>query len=909
MAPGEGAIGTNVLGVVVTGNESTHFAAGSTVSFGDGITVSNLANVCAGSLTVDLQIAGNAVPGGRLVTVTSPLDGGGTEVASLTNGFIISSSASRTLASVTPSQGAQGQILDVAIVGIGTHFQQGVTFANFGDGVAATLTVADQTHATAHVTVSPTTTLGWRAVTLATGGEIASLAPVGGAGPGFNVIAGNASLTTVDPASGVQGAASFVVTVTGSLTNFQQGATDISFGAGINVGQKTVISETELTVSISLTAGATVGARDVIATTGGEVATLSNGFTVVSSTPPQLDSVTPAEGAQGQTLTLTFEGSNTQFTSGTPTLTIGSSIAIKALTVVDANTITADINIDALALTGSRQGSLTAGGTTFPFNFTVLASGAAIVGVTPPSGPQGGTVNVLVTGDATHWQQGTTTASFPNQCVEPIVNLITITSATSAVLNLQIPAGACVGPHLLQLATGGEVVTTSFGVYQATPSVGLSPSNAMVGTSLTVNFVGQFTHFNNGTTAVIDGTDVDIESFDVSSPASATARFAIAADAAPGLRTVTLTTPQGQGAFEIVTAAFAVGSTVASLTAIEPFHATPGSTTSVTIRGSFTTFDQTTSVGFGPNVTTGPVNVLSQTELSVQVTVDAAAAIGWRSAFVNTGTEQLTIGYRIDGPEAPAIVAVTPSSGVQGESLPVTIVGVNTTFDASSQLILGAGVTVSNFVVTSPTTATATVQISPTAPVGPNSVLVLTGEEIASGAGFSVTRGAAQILSVTPSVAQQSQVLNVALVGQGTNWLQGATTADFGSGVIVNQLTVTDFTHATAQITVLSTAAAGFHTVATFTDGEYTSRVSRDSSSNWEHRSSRAARLILRRKEHPSSPKCSACTPSGCRMSRRRATAKASLSRVFRSTVRRAPSSLRPSIQPRSPVRCHSAAH
>src|SRR5262249_39208100 len=156
-------------------NGHTNFTGSSTVSFGSGIAVSNPRNASSNSLTVDVAIDANAVPGARTVIVTTSLSGGGTETASLTAGFVVSASAGLPLASITPDRAAQAQTLDVAIVGTGTHFQQGTTFANFGDGILVNaLTIQDQTHATANVTVSPTTTLGWRTVTLATGGEFAT---------------------------------------------------------------------------------------------------------------------------------------------------------------------------------------------------------------------------------------------------------------------------------------------------------------------------------------------------------------------------------------------------------------------------------------------------------------------------------------------------------------------------------------------------------------------------------------------------------------------------------------------------------------------------------------------------------------------------------------------------------------
>src|SRR6185312_1033246 len=101
-------------------------------------------NVSDGSLTVDLAIAPGAVPGARTVTVSTPYQSG-TETASLVAGFVVSGSDQRSLASVVPNTGAQGQTLTVQLVAVGTHFQQGVTIATFGDSVVVnTLTVLDQ---------------------------------------------------------------------------------------------------------------------------------------------------------------------------------------------------------------------------------------------------------------------------------------------------------------------------------------------------------------------------------------------------------------------------------------------------------------------------------------------------------------------------------------------------------------------------------------------------------------------------------------------------------------------------------------------------------------------------------------------------------------------------------------------
>jgi hypothetical protein len=97
------------------------------------------------------------------------------------------------------------------------------------------------------------------------------------------------------------------------------------------------------------------------------------------------------------------------------------------------------------------------------------------------------------------------------------------------------------------------------------------------------------------------------------------------------------------------------------------------------------------------------LTIVDPTTLSVNVALGSTAALGWRYAYVNTGTEQLTIGFLVDSPAAPAIASVSPSDGAQGQSLTVTITGQNTSFNPNSELILGAGVTVAQFTVTSPT--------------------------------------------------------------------------------------------------------------------------------------------------------------------------------------------------------------
>jgi hypothetical protein len=830
VTPGVGKTGAKVTGVQITGRY-THFTqATPAVSFGSGITVATPVTVGSDTqLTVNLTISSTATPGSRTVTVTT-----GTEKAQLTAGFVVSASAGLSLSSVSPNAATQGQTLTVAITGNNTHFAQGTTVANFGGGITVnSLTVASATSASASITVSGTTFLGWRPVTVVTGGEYA----VSGA-QGFEVNQGPAVLASVLPNSGTQGTNLTGVLITGYNTHFQSGATQFTFGSGINVGSVSVTSLTSATVNIAVTPSAPAGPQTVTATTGSEVAILPNAFTVVAATP-YISSVTPNSGQQGTSpLTVNITGVNTNFQTGAVSATLESNVTVNSVTVNSTTSLSLNISISLLANAGQISAILTSGTTNFNFGFTVTPSSAAIVSLSPSSGPQNSTQAITVTGSNTHWTQSTTTASFVQQPLCPVVsvNKITVSSSTSALLNVTIPDSACVGGEQLNMATGGEVVSGTFTVLANSPSVTMNPSNSVPNSTLSVNFTGDFTHFAQGkTTAVISGQGVTIQNFKVTSLESATATLVVAANAPIGGYLVTLTTPLSGGGYETPTTWFDVTAVPVYLQSINPYHAPPSTSgLGIEIIGVNTHFAQgQTVLSFGPDVTVNTLNIVSLTDLKATISIDAAAALGWRNAYVNTGAEQVTGGFRIDGPN-PIIVSVTPSSGQQGQTISqVTIAGQNTHFQQGvTQAIVGAGITVSNLAVSSATAATATIAISPTAPAGPNTVVMITGSEVASGAGFNVTPGAAQILyvnaSTTPCVAPasvlsvtQGQTLNVCVVGQLSSWQQGVTTANFGPGIAVDALTITSSTTATAQITVLTTSPLGFEPVTLLTNGQY----------------------------------------------------------------------------------------
>jgi hypothetical protein len=845
VSPGAGTAGTTVP-VTITGNGWTNFSSSSVVLFDKpsasipaGITANTVVANSANQLTANLVIDPAAIAGARNIRVVTPLTGGGSETALLSSAFIIATASnSHTITAVSPNFGTQGQTLNVDLTGSGTNFVQGVTYANFGDGITVNyVKVNSLTDAVATITISNTSYVGYRTITLVTGGEVATSGP-----QAFLIVRNNSALLSVSPTSAAQGA-NVQVTLTASGTHFLQNATTASFGSGINVGNIQVTGLTSAIAQLAVSPSATVGLHDVTVSTGGEIETLPSAFSVSGATP-YLNSVTPSSAQQGQTLNVEIIGTFTNFDPANILADFGGDITVNSYNVKSATDVVVNITVSTGAAVTSRTARLTTGPsgsqTIFPFTFTVTPSSASIISVSPSSVPQGGQVTLTVVGSNTHWIQGTTTAAFSIIPVGSIaVNLINIIDATHATLNISVSTDHPIGPHSFYMATGGEVVYASVSVYAQTPTLTMSPANGLPGATMSVTFTGQFTHFSSTTLPVVSGQGVTLQNFTVNSVVGATAKLVIDPAALPGLRTITFTTGG-----EIVTTQFSVTNNSASLIYISPYQSPQNNTLNVEITGSnshFTSSGATpTQVLFDPFITVNSVTVNSPTDLIANITVGSyngtLAWVGYHTAYVNTGTEQLIIGFGVTGPASPSLVSVVPSSGAQGSTEDVVITGSLTNFiPGTTEAILGAGVTVANFTVTSPTTATATISVSPTAPIGGNSVILITGPQIISGAGFSVTPGSSEIQSVLPVCSlkaacgtlppgpwqvTQLQTTDLVITGVGTNWLQGETKANFGSGVAIDSLTINSPTSATVKITVLSTSPVGFAPLTMTTDGE-----------------------------------------------------------------------------------------
>jgi len=722
-----------------------------------------------GATTVSTDGTGNAtIPlftasAGQFVTATA------TDAANNTSELsaCAQTGVPAALTSVTPASAQQGTTLNVALTGQNTNFAAGTTTVSFGAGITVnSVTVTSTTAAAANITIPPTAFTGGRTVTVTTGTEIVTNS--------FTVTAGPAALTALVPDTAQQGQSNLNITVTGQGTHFVQNLTTAFFGNDITVNTVTVTSATSAIVNVTLHDFATPGLRTVTLTTGGENASLVNGFNVTAGTP-RLSTVSPGSGQQGQTLNVAVVGQFTNFVNGTTTAGFGAGITVTGVTVTSATAATVNITISPLASVGSRTVTLSTG-TEIASSlaagsfFTVTAGTAAIANVVPSSGRQSESLSLTITGTNTHFASGSTIVSLGGDI--SLTSLV-INSPTSVTVGIAISQFATLGARDVTVTTIGEVATIDdgFTVTAGLPAVTtVSPSTGRQAERLNLSVIAQFTHFVNGTTTASVGAGVTVHAVTVIDATHATVDVTVTPGAALGARTVVMST--GSEVAQLV-GGFTVTPGQPTLFSISPVSAIQGTNLTVILNGAFTNFTpQVTTAFFGSGISVGTVTVNGPTLASVPIAIAAGATFGQRSVTVTTGSEVVTLlnGFTVvQG--TPTVTQIDPNAGQQGLTRSVAITGVFTNWQNTvTSVSYGAGITVNSNVVSSATSLTTDITIDADATLGPRDVVITTGAEVLTVAnGFTVTNvdvTAPALLRISPASGTTGVPLNTAVTAE-----------------------------------------------------------------------------------------------------------------------------------------------
>lgn len=242
----------------------------------------------------------------------------------------------------------------------------------------------------------------------------------------------------------------------------------------------------------------------------------------------------------------------------------------------------------------------------------------------------------------------------------------------------------------------------------------------------------------------------------------------------------------------------------------------------------------------GIEVTETTVN--SETEVVATIEIDEEAEEGAYDVNVETRGEltpdPLSPGFTVTALPGPSIVSCEPNHGTRGETLDVKITGVNTHFSDKSKAAFKSGATVrkkkkikvteTTFNPNVPDQVVATIEIGEKAKTGAYDVTVETESETATmTGGFSVDKPIlpAKIVKVDPNSGKPGDSPTVTITGKNTHFIQGTpeepgTTVDFGDGITVNSVTVTDEVTLEADVVISDDAVGGKRDVTVTTDEE-----------------------------------------------------------------------------------------
>jgi YVTN family beta-propeller protein len=923
ISPSTGAQGFSVP-VTLTG---TNFVTGATAITvgGTGVTVTSIVVSSSTSVTATLVIDPAAATGARNVTVTTA--GGSTGAVP----FTITSSAP-TLTSVSPSTGGQGFSVPVTLTG--TNFVTGATAITVsGTGVTVTtIAVSSGTSMTATFVIDPAAALGARNVSVTTASGSSGTVP-------FTITSSAPTLTSVSPSTGGQG---FSVPVTLTGTNFVTGATAITVsGTGVTVTAIAVSSGTSMTATFVIDPAAALGARNVSVTT----ASGSSGavpFTITSSAPT-MASIGPSSGVQGTAVPVTLTGTN--FVIGATTITFsGSGVTVTLPSVSNSTSMTATFVIDPAAAPGAGNVFVTtASGSSNALPFTITANPPTLTSITPSSGLPG--TNVPITLAGTNFIAGATALTVSGSGVTG--TSVSVTSGTSLTATLVISPSAPLGNYSVAVSTaGGTSGTLTFTVASVAPVYfndfetpatafnALTASGTLSGlsTSSLPTDSGGISSPNQSTwlgrvgaglakspttselvtlslNGLVPGVQYGIafdlligSSWDGSAGGYGPEEWRLSVNS--GVNTTTLvdatfsncgtsnqlcgaSSPQSysdatplagpNGSFIPTTGAdfssdtngdysqdyaiyyfghgagnpllsFTASATTATLTferlpvnsgdssdeywaldnisvaavaapalsSISPSTGAQGFSVPVTLTGSNFVLGATTITISGSGVTATLPSVTNSTSMTATLVIDPAAATGARNVSVTTaGGSSSSVSFAVTS-SAPTLASVSPSTGAQGFSVPVTLTGTNFVAGATAITVGGTGVTVTSVAVSGGTSMTATFVIDPAAPTGPRNVSVTNASGTSNAVVFTITSSAPTLTSVSPSTGAQGFSVPVTLTG--TNFVLGATTITFSeSGVTATLPSVSNSTSMTATFVIDPAAPLGPNNVSVTT--------------------------------------------------------------------------------------------
>ncbi len=395
------ATGVQSATVGITRLAGTNFLTGATVTYWQGATIIPLQNinvVSSTNITGTLSVPSGAPVGAYNITVTNP---DGKSVTRTTAGTFTVTSNAPTVTGITPNTANLGWPVNITNLA-GTRFQPGAVVklvnSSAGADIMATSIVVNPANTSITCTFDLTGAPAARRNVTVTNpdGKNGTLAN------GFTVTSNAPTITGSTPATGAQAATIVITRLAG--TNFQPGTT-VTYWQGatiIPLQNINVVSSTNITGTLSVPAGAPVGAYNITVTNpdGKSVTRTTAGTFTVTSNAPTVTSITPNTYVRGWTVTIT-NLAGTRFQTGATVklvnATAGPDIIATSVVVNPANTsITCSFDLTGAPAARRNVTIINPDGksVTLANGFTVTSTAPTISSITPNTAARGTTVSI-----------------------------------------------------------------------------------------------------------------------------------------------------------------------------------------------------------------------------------------------------------------------------------------------------------------------------------------------------------------------------------------------------------------------------------------------------------------------------------------------------------------------------------
>lgn len=368
----------------------------------------------------------------------------------------------------------------------------------------------------------------------------------------------------------------------------------------------------------------------------------------VSGVLPTVTLVTsPINGPRGTTLDIEITGANTNWLDASTLSFSGAGITVNSVDATLATRLNANITIAPDAALGFRDVTVTTvfGGTTETaigtgaFNVIEVSAFPTIIDVSPSIGLPGQSMDVTISGGATNFVNGTSSADFGDGIT---INSLSVSSPTQAVANITIASDAVIGLRDVSVITDAEFASESvegpFRVASAEAAIplvtGAQPSQVFTGDTVDLTITGTNTHFSGSSIISFEGTGITVNSVTANSPTELVVNITVASDAAIGFRDIIVDT-ESESAVGLDR--LLIGARV-PLTEVDPPTLLAGASGAVIkLVASEAHFASDSMVDFGdPDIMVNSVVLVSPTELMVSISMPNSITLGARDIKVDT---------------------------------------------------------------------------------------------------------------------------------------------------------------------------------------------------------------------------------------------------------------------------------